>query len=348
MPNPNTTTEIDPAPQGMINISGDTVVAATKDLPEAHAQAILWLFGYAREQGWSFRILESEVKLSTTTLFRVFKGQYSAALDNVVEKITTFRKLVEERGTANDLAFVETSVSRKVFRTCEWALVSQTLAFIYGNSQIGKTVALEEYARRNNHGQTKLVRMPASAGVQLFMKELAKACYVSPNSSFENLRERVLNSITGNNLIIVDELHQVFLSYQRGSAVKCLEVLREIHDRTKCGMVLCGTTRLRHELMLGQHQEMLEQFKRRGVLEVLLPAKPPGRDVEAIAKAFGLGPMDETSAALAEDILRASGLGKFTKFLQAGRRMADKAKERMSWNHFIRAHDILKKLSEGA
>lgn len=347
-PQPHEPNDAPPIPGGSnINLSGDAIIANTEKLPADQAAAVRWLFAYAKEKGIGYKDLEREVELSTTTLYRIFRGQYNAALDRVVERIETFKKLVEARGVSNHLDFVETSISRKIFSACDWALVSQSITFIYGVSQIGKTTALEEYQRRNNHGQTKLVRMPASAGVQLVMKELARACYVSPDSSFERLRERVFGAITSNNLVIIDELHQVFLSYQRGSAVKALEVIRELHDRTKCGLILCGTKRLRQELLLGQHQELLEQFRRRGIAEVVLPNKAPARDVLAIAKAFGLDAPDGEAVPIVEDILSASGLGKFTKFLQAGHRLASKQKERVTWAHFVRAHDILKKLSDG-
>ena len=118
------------------------------------------------------------------------------------------------------------------------ALISQTIVLMYGDSQIGKTTALEEYARRHNHGQTKYIRLPASAGVQLCAKEIAKACFVSTSSSFEGLRDRILKAIDDKNLIIIDELHQSFMSYQKQSQIKVLEFIREIYDRTQCGMVL--------------------------------------------------------------------------------------------------------------
>lgn len=331
--------------QNLISVSGDQVGLATRDLEPDHADAIRWLFNWSRANGWNSKTLEAETKISWTTLYRVFTGKYSAALDNVVSRILTYRRLAEERAQAGGIGFVETSISRKIWKAAEYALVSQSMAFVYGEPQIGKTTALEEYARRNNHGQTKFVRMPASAGVQLMMKEFASACYISPASCFDNLRERVLNSLDSRNLVIIDELHQVFLSYQRGSAIKCLEVIREIHDRTKCGMLLCGTLQLRKELMLGSHTDLLEQFKRRGVLEINLPKLPPKKDIDLISAAFRLAPAEDTALEIQTDIIKAHGLGKFAKFLQTGQRIAAKAGQPFTWDHFIKAHDILAKLS---
>jgi DNA transposition AAA+ family ATPase len=327
------------------SINGETIGLTTRDMEEEHAQTIRWLFNWGRSHGWTAAQLADETKISWTTLYRVFTGKYSARIDNICDRINSFRRLAEERESMGIVPFVETSISKKFFKACDYALVSQSLVFVYGDSQIGKTFTGEEYQRRNNHGQTKYVRMPASAGVQLMMQEFARACYISPRSSFDSLRESVLNALSGHNLVIVDELHQVFLSYQKGSAIKCLEVIREIHDRTKCGMVLCGTLDLKKQILLGQHSGMLEQFRRRGVLEIALPSKLPKADLDRITSSYGLPPAEDDALALQTEIMRDHGLGKFTKFIQAANRMASKNGEALSWDHVIRSHDILAKLS---
>jgi DNA transposition AAA+ family ATPase len=333
----------------MKSLTGDVIVAATRDLPDPHRDAVRWLHAYARECGWNLTRLADETNISGTTLYRVFTGKYSAKLDNLVERITSYRRLAEARGTLGDAPFALTSIAKKIDRTCEWALISQSVAFIFGNRGLGKTLAFERRRETHNHGQTKLIRMPASGGVQLMMKEIAKACYLSPNSCFDALRERVFASIDHTNLIIIDELHQVFLSYQKGSAIKCLEVIREIYDRTKCGMVLCGTTQLKKEILLGQYSEMLEQFTDRGVLKVQLPTRLPRGDVLLIAKGYGLD--DEPTGTANEvliDLMEARSLRKFGKLLQAATRMASKDSAKVTWAHFVKAHDILAKLETGS
>lgn len=333
----------------MKSLTGDLVVGSTRELPEAQRDALRWLYAYSRENGWNLTRLAEETKISATTLYRAFTGKYQAKLDNVIERITSYRRLAEERGTMGDAPFAMTSIARKIDRTCEWALISQSIAFIFGNRGLGKTLAFERRRETHNHGQTKLIRMPASAGVQLMMKEIAKACYLSPNSCFDNLRERVLQAIDHTNLLIIDELHQVFLSYQKGSAIKCLEVIREIHDRTKCGMVLCGTTQLKKEIQLGQHAELLEQFTDRGVLKVQLPTRLPRADVLLIAAGYGLDDEPTGSAAdVVNELMEARSLRKFGKLLQAAKRLASKEGSAVKWSHFVKAHDILAKLERGA
>jgi len=56
---------------------------------------------------------------------------------------------------------------------------------------------------------------------------------------------------------IIDEMHLVLTTYQKGSALKILEFILKIHDRTGSGGVLCDTDVSRDELKQGEHKKML-------------------------------------------------------------------------------------------
>lgn len=313
------------------------------------ADLIKWFFALCREEDWTVAQAARELGYdSPSTLWKIFNGAYEAKPDNICAQIEKFKKLYTERAGYRDPGFIDTSIAKRIFQVCNAAMVSQTIAFIFGDSQIGKTRALVEYQRRNNHGQTKYVRMPASAGVQLVAKEIARACYVSPRTSFENMRDSILRAVDAQTLMIIDEGHQAFLSYQRSSQVKVFEFLREIYDRTNCGMVICGTNVLRDEMQTGRLALMLKQLDRRGIIRVSLPAAPPQKDIDAVARSFGLEPAEGDAAEIVKDMIHVSGLGKFVKFLQAASSLASKEGKRLSWDHYVRAHDIIAKLSRGA
>lgn len=335
-----------------INISGDTVKKALADgvrkgdLKQDQSDVIWWFYCHARTERFDLKEAAKQIGKDTTTLYRVWTGKYGAAYDNIVADISRYRRIAEERAGRVKLDFIETSTWKTVEKVCNGALITQSIAFIFGDSQIGKTTCLEEYARRNNHGQTKYIRMPASAGVQLFMKECARACFVSPNTSFEGMRERVLNAIDDKTLMIFDEAHQPLLSYQHSSAIKVYEVAREIYDRTRCGMVFAATKALREEIMNGKLALMLEQFRRRGIIKVNLPPKPPKADLDRIARKFGLAPAEDSSAEVVAEMIHTSGLGMYIKFLQSAATMARKQNKTVTWDHFVQAHDIMAKLSK--
>lgn len=326
---------------------GEKVIEATKALPDHQRDAIRWLFHYCIENGLTMQQASESIRFDKTSVYRVMTGKYAAKPDGIVEAILSFKKLVEQRDFISRPNFVDTETSKKIHKICESALIYNSISFIFGESQIGKTTALLEYARRNNHGRTKYIRMPSSAGIQLMMKEFAVACAVSPRSCFEQLRERVLRAIDRNHLVIVDEVHQTFVSYHKKARLSSLELVREIHDRTGCGMVLCGTNVLKEELQQGEHKKLLDQLRLRGIFTLQLPAVPTRKDLDAIAVSYGLAPADGEAEQLMLHIAKSYGLGKFCKFLAAASRHATKKGEKMKWKHFVTAHDIVKKLSEG-
>ena len=341
-------------PNARFNVGADEVKpmlrdkVESKEITQAQSDMIWWFYSLCKDHNWTMAEAGRELGYdSGSTIWHLFHGTYGAKYDSIVVKIERYKRIYEERSSYRDLSFIQTSISKRVFEVCHAALISQSVAYIFGDPQIGKTEALKEYARQNNHGQTKYVRLPASAGVQLVAKEIARACYVSPNTSFEHLRDSILEAIDDRTLVIVDEAHQSFLSYQKSSQVKVYEFLREIYDRTHCGMVLCGTKVLKDELQVGKLSFMLRQMERRGIIQVQLPDIPPKRDLDTIAKAFGLEPSEGESAEVVKDMIHRSGLGKYVKFLQAATRMAKKDNKKVSWDHFIRAHDIIARLSKG-
>lgn len=345
------TGEIQKRDNSNLNISGDTVKLALEELTrkgdctEDQRGTIWWFYAHCRDQGFDLKESAALISKDSTTVYRVFRGQYGASLENICQEIERYRKIYEERSLIQNLEFVETSVWKIIDKVCTATFNSQTISRIYGDSQIGKTTCLEEYARRNNHGQTKLIRMPASAGVQLFMREVAEACFVSNHSCFEKLRERVLNAIDDKTLLIFDEMHQPFLSYQHGSTIKVFEVIREIYDRKKCGIVLVGTNTLKKEFYTGSLAPVFEQIRRRGTIEVDLKSRIPKDDLDKIARRFGLPAAEGIALEVIRDMITRSGLGMYIKFLQSASVMANKQKRKLCWDHFVQAHDIMEKLS---
>ncbi len=275
--------------------------------------------------------------IDSSTVHQIFKGTYKGSLDGVCAAIGRFREGEERRAEIRRADFVETSLSRRIFGVCEQALLFNSVAFVYGENQIGKSASLLEYQARSPAGVTRYVRMPAAAGVQLVAREIAVACNLSPRSSFENLRHRILNALGPEQLVVIDEMHLVFTTYQKGSAIKILEFVREIHDRTGCGCVLCGTDVWRSELKHGEHRKMLRQLLNRGLVELQLEPRPKLEDLEKFHEFHGLPAPTGEAAEFQADIVRESGLGKYLRYLAAAARIAERLGEPLDWGHFERA-----------
>ncbi|MCX8156177.1 MAG: ATP-binding protein [Verrucomicrobiae bacterium] len=324
-------------------VPGDIVNRSTSDLPDEQRSLIRWLHAHAAENDLSIDDLAKLVRYDASTLHRVFHGKYDGNLSRVCDEIKAFKALHEERNKGRRLGFIETALARKIWRVCDAALEFQRIAVIIGDSQTGKTAALERYREDHNHGSTIYVRCPTSGTLRLFLDEMARAMRISPNLVKHDLMERLLRSFDDRMLLIVDEIHQC--CYGRAdSALRTIEFIREIHDRTKCGVVLCGTSVFDEEMESGRFSRILAQTKRRRLCKLMLPNSPSAEDLNAFAAAYGLPPATGQHAKLQADIIRTEALGMWLCILRMAAKIAAKRKEKMNWDHVSAAHAGLRSL----
>jgi len=128
-------------------------------------------------------------------------------------------------------------------------------------------------------------------------------------------------------------------------ARKLIEFVREIYDRTGCGIVMCGTKVLREEMERGRQAMVYDQFRRRGMIDLVLPDAPPKSDITKIAKAFGLGEPDAAAWEIIRDMLATSGIGKYIRYLQCAHGMAVSQNKPLAWDHYIQASEKIAALN---
>ena len=338
-----------------VSLSADKVkevcgaLVTTGELTPEMAADVFWLFGWIRGQHLTESAAAKLVGIDASTLHRVLRGQYGASYAGVCGRIGKFRRLTEARASKRDAGFIETSTWRKINMVCTGALHDQLPAMVYGASQIGKTTALLEFARRNNHGTTKYIRMPCHCSFSYFVRSLAGACYITNNRfcRIDDMRDRVCATLDANNLLIVDEFHQAFTTCGQDVERSILEFVREVHDRTKCGIVMSATRLGKREFEGGRNASVYEQFRRRGMGTLVLPDTPPKSDIDLIARAYRLpAPSGEVLEAI-RDMLRRSGTGMYVKYLQKSATVAAQRGEEFSWDTFLSVSAGLAALAEG-
>lgn len=333
------------------SFGGDRVMASTQKLPEDARDALRWFFYYALENEISRQDAATLLKVDQTTIFRVYSGTYRDAAGKLivpkklVESIQTFRRIEEKRADLGKVPFVLTPTARRIWQVCDLVQTSNRIGSIWGTSQTGKTTALEEYRRQNNHGQTKMIRIEPQSGTHELMRQLGRECALSVKTSFDNLKHRVRRSVDHNNLIIVDEIHELAFTYRQRSKLSCIELLRWLHDVTKCGMILCGTNLWRDELREGKDKRFLEQIDRRGVFNVQLPSEPTDGDLRAIFGHYELTWPTGFALEMIRDVNRRQGLTAITEFLRFGKRIAKD--EPLAWDHVVDAYLTITQLETG-
>lgn len=330
-------------PANKLRESVNASIAAGR-MSEQDGEVVMWLYGYAQDKGLGWKGLEQKMKreVSSATIYGIFMGNYGAAdWSGPLKKIREFQRITIEEEKNLDLGFVETATAKMIFNACDQALNFGMPAFIYGASQLGKTCSLLEYQRRHNHGRTKYIYVGSGWTKARFAREFAIACKCFAKSqTTAELEDRIFASLNRYNLVIVDEFHHAIETTSDLEAKKIMEFIREIYDRTNCGLVMCSTKVGLAGLEGGKNRLLFDQLRRRGTVNVVLPDVPRVADINAIARSFKLdlpkGPLLDSIKAL----LRSRGLGVFIKYLQDAYRTAAKDKEAMTWDHFTAVNDL--------
>ena len=333
--------------QPSISIPGDTVNRATADLPDRQRSAIRWLHSHALEQGWTMQETANKIKKAENTLYQIFTGRHQAGKNAVVQEIERLRKTVMARAGANPLDFIETALTKRIFQVCENCMVYQRIAFIFGDSQIGKTTALEEYRTQNNHGSTILVRMPAGGRMGDFLRALAAELRISHRLSTQELKIRIKQAFDDRMVLIIDEAHQAMRVNQRSGrsySVEPYEFTREIHDERRCGVVISATNVFRDEIHTGSQAGVLAQLSRRRLCALQLPNQPTADDLRTFAAAYGLEPAEGEAAEIQKTVITEQALGVWLMLLRMTAARCHRKNQEMTWDQVIRSHDNLAKL----
>lgn len=310
-------------------------------IDERNAEVIRWWFFYCRDNNLSLQKLAQLAGVSSSALSLLFRGKYNAGLDQICSTLAKARETIQE-SVANPY-FIMTSLARRMFMIFDRTRALQTVAICWGAMGIGKTVIGEEYRARNNHGRTIYVCCDSGMTLNSFVVMLAAALGLAVKSRTQmQLREGIRKLLSaGQRLVIVDEMHQLFLTTRSDSAIRIAEYLRLLQDNCKFGLVLLGTEVLRDEIFHGPHKDALRQLVDRGTIQVQLPTKPTKKDITSCFDHYGLPvPTADTepeAAKILADIIAASGLRKLTLHLRDGAATAKKAGETYTWSHFVQA-----------
>lgn len=315
------------------------------------------------------------INYDASTVWKVFSGKYenpdktrlevpprmlARTRNFLVEEKERYATEQESYSVGGRTEFIMTPTAKRIFTACDLARESQSPTFVIGPSHIGKTWAFLAYAPKNNHGRTVYVRMKAATGLGGMVRRINEKVGNSPRCNTADGIDRIKKGLTPSTLLILDEVHLLQYTYRISSFFACMEVIREIQDEVECGMILCGTRLLLGKMNEGQHGEM-EQLLRRGVHRVVLPNMPTEADLTAIFKHYKLDfpeagqevsiqsvklVIKEQPRAIIRQLAKVAGLKAITERLRYGRKLASKAKTKLTWHHFVDAHLRIEKQAQ--
>lgn len=354
------------------NLAGDVVEAGIhKNSPEYHDD-LRWWFRYSIEKQKSQADCARDLGVDGGTYSKVFRGEYKNAAGLVLpppakmlSRIRVVRAQEKENAEKRSKGRVMTPTVAEIHGVCIKAWNDGQIAFIFGESHIGKTEALLWFRDENNHGATIYVDLQGVAGEQDVYRAFARALKISADTPIAKLKPRVFAAIDRTNLVLVDEFHAITYAYQKGGAVRMINALKAIKDRTGCAMVICSTNVGRDEFdeTKGHEAKLLKQLWRRGVIKLQLPDALRVGDVRAFATAYGLPfpAAPETGndtwkrlntdhpafigIKVSETIAYNSGVKHLISVIQDGNKWARKKNRELRWEDVIAAQKTYDDLS---
>lgn len=317
-----------------------TQAVAMRRIDEDQGELVFWLHSFGQEKNLSDSALAELMKVSAGAISQIFSGKYAAEdWSSMTDRIRALKDVEDEAARKLDLGFVMTHTAKTIFSVCESAMTDGMPAFIYGASQIGKTTALEEFQRTHNHGRTKYLRLGSRWTKTRLVRELARVCKARnlKDKRTWQLEDAIYGSLNRYNLLIVDEFHLAMETVDDATSREIVEFVREVYDRTRCGLVLSSTKVGLEDLEEGRNRMLFDQLRRRGVVKVVLPDVPPLKDIHAVAKSFGLERPAGDVLAKVKELLKTRGLGVFVKYLQKAHSLA--GGEPLTWERFFYVND---------
>lgn len=320
---------------------------------ERTARIIRWLHSYAATQDLSTDDIGARLRqrngkpYSGDSVYQALTGRRTEEqLDQFLESVDKLATLERERQTITRAGFVETNLTKKIFSVCDTARNFGKVMFIFGRSHIGKTTALREYTRRNNSGATIYFRAPAGGTKGRSLMELCKILN-QPVGTPDPIKEiNIIDCFDERQVLIVDEAHQ-FLSSKPG--LRMIEFLRELQDRTGCGLVISATEVFEKAMNDDPAvSKLLGQLKMRSLIQAKLPDRPTKANLGDFAAHFGLKPAHGEALDLQTEVIKTHSLGRWLSIIEGASRIASKAGQTLAWDHVLKSHAALLNLEHGA
>jgi AAA domain len=328
--------------------SADEIAANLFGRPAAQVDEIIWLGDFARlRKITTFAQLAKEIGVAESTVSLVMRGKYGAtksdpdkrvSLAGFARTVATFRELWTARQAIGQEPWVrQLSIVRRIYPFLDLIRTVNQIGIIWGENQSGKSETLQHYAAEKD--LTAYAELPPGAPVVQSMQEIAKG-RGGFSAKKHDLRDMLLRRFHSGWLLIVDEFHQTM----KGRALKgeTIDRVREIHNRCKTPVAICGTETLPEMMEDPAYKKFLGQIGNRGCLRLHIPTAPEPEDIPLLARAYGIqGAPDKKAYDIAMQISCENGISKLTDYFKIARQLAANEHRAITWDHFVITHSTL-------
>ncbi len=219
---------------------------------------------YADKHGITLAQIARQLDTSASTVSEVLLRKYAGRADKHLRALNNWMELdARRRNIVLDRQFAEHSVARDIITVAE--IVSETckIGVVFGPAQIGKSFTLAALEGSDRLGQPVLIRMGESAQRPKAVCRMVCAAFgLKTEGTFDALMRRLVKRLQGTR-------RPIFVDEADDCSYRVLEFLRELHDRTGCGPLLCGKPAIYQKLGfrdVGDFREVTDQLSARVVI----------------------------------------------------------------------------------
>lgn len=238
------------------------------------------------QQALTFRTIARSLGISESALSQWTSDTYKGDSDTIDGKVRAYLMQMGERlkMPKQELKFVETSIVTKTFEVARSCHLYGEMGVEYGDSGLGKTWAVREYARRNP--DVILIEIDDRCAYKTsLVRTLHKRLGGDGTGKVSELLDYIIGRLNGSNrMLIIDEAERLYHD--------TLEMIRRLHDFTGIGVLLVGMPALVENLK-GKRRDYAQLYSR-----VTLPCR-----LEQLS-------LEDTSAAVQTILPSANGLAK--------------------------------------
>ena len=236
------------------------------------------------------------IKCSAISAFRndKWKGSVGTLATTASELSTAVNILLrqQESDRTSVDGFVKTRVAERIFNIAKYAIRRRMISGFALPAGSGKTIALQAL-HEEIPGSVIITVTHASSSIKTFLQAWARALGTRQSGRINEIQACVIDRLIGSDrLVMIDEAHKL--------SVKCLDVMREIHDAAKIPIIIAGTPVLHKTITAPQagtlSYDLLDQlYSRIGVFINLSDMAMSGKDDdrlfsrEDIRKVFARG-----------------------------------------------------------
>lgn len=226
--------------------------------------------------GISQNSLAKSIGVSPSAISQYLKDAYKGDVPALEVRLREFLSIHTEReatAAPTSSQVVETRSMLEICAVLRRATLDRDMTMATGESGIGKTTALREYHRRNP--TTILIEADPGYTARALSVELCEQLGLDTRGTIHDLLKRMISKLSGSGrLIIIDEAEHLPL--------RCLELIRRVHDKAEVAVALVGMPRLKTNLQ-GDPNYFAQLYKRIGFHRPL--ASLTDKDVKALVTA---------------------------------------------------------------